>query len=289
MGEAARKITELEPGIYYDIPASDYHALPYISSTFLKKFRDNPASALIETEVTEDMLVGQAVHSFSLEGLDAFNREFVVMFSSDLNKNTNEYKRQKGEFELANMGKTILPALYKKVPMMEVLKGVDASLREHPVTGLFLKQGMQEVTLIWDDEETGLRCKARLDWSPGKRMLVDLKKCADVAKFRNQIVSMNYDVQGGWYTYGAIACGMDPDTFVFAAVEAEPPYAVKCGYLSPEWLAWAQDEAKRLLRLVAECRHLNRFPNYEIPPHICSLEQMCSHDLLEEFVMPAWR
>lgn len=288
---AARKIEspQLEPGIHHDIPASEYHALPYLSSSFLKKFKDCPASALMDFEPTIDMHVGSAIHAYTLEGLEMFNNEYSIMFESDLNKNTNDYKRLKGQFELQNMGKTILPAVFNKTSMMDVITGVDNALRTHLLAGSLLKQGFQEVTLIWDDADTGIRCKARLDWNPGKRVLADLKKTADVAKFKNQICSLNYDVQAGHYTNGAYACGMEPDTFIFITVEAAPPFPVKCGYLHPDWLAYGRSEANRLIGLVADCRQRREYPSFEIPGHITSLSQLQPHDLLEEWEMPRWR
>lgn len=279
----------MEPGIYQDVPAEQYHKLDYVSATYLKRFRENPAGALLPFESTEDMLVGQAIHAYSLEGPAAFYNRFAVMFASELNKNTTVYKGLKAEFEEKNAGKIVLPAYYKKTPTIDVLKGVDAALKTHPMASVILKQGFRELTLIWDDEETGLRCKARVDHEPGKRVLADLKKTADVNRFRNQIVDLSYDVQAGWYVQGARACGLDPDTFVFIAVEAEPPYAVKCGYLLPEWLAWAETEARRLLHLVKECRETQCFPAYQIPGHLCSLSQLTPHDLMEEWAMPQWR
>lgn len=281
-------VPTLEPGIHYNIQASIYHQLPYISSSFLKKFRVNPAAALIPTEPTDDMNLGSAIHAYSLEGPEAFAAEFAVMFESDLNKNTNAYKGLKAEFEAANIGKTILPAQFKGVPTRDIICGVDASLKNHPLASQFLRSGNQEVTLIWDDPETGARCKARLDWHPGKSVLVDLKKTASVGKFARQIVDLCYDVQGGHYANGSDACGLKPDTFIFVAVEAAPPYPVKCGFLNPDWLKWAQAEASRLISLVQECRKVG-FPNFQIPSHICSLNQLTPTDLLEEFVMPAWR
>lgn len=284
-GNAARKIEplSLEPGIYHDIPASDYHALPYLSSSFLKKFRDCPAAALAPFEPTVDMNVGSAIHAYSLEGLAAFNQEFAVMFESDLNKNTNEYKGLKRQFEQMARNKTILPAVFNKVPMMEVIKGVDNALRTHPLAGSLLKTGFQEVTLIWDDPETGVRCKARLDWNPGQRILADLKKTADVSRFTYQMRDLNYPIQAAHYSTGARECGIEVDTFIFVAVEACPPYMIRCGFLGPSKMDEAEKELSRLIGLVRDCKEQDRFPNYRIPDHIFSLNEITPAELLEEW------
>jgi hypothetical protein len=279
----------LEPGIYYDIPAATYHALPYVSSSFLKTFKDCPAAAKIKKNVTDDMNLGSGIHAYSLEGKDTFDAEFAIMFQSELNKNSKEYRERRAEFQDKNKGKIILPSHYLKTPTMEIIKGVDESLRTHPLASRILKKGFKETTLIWDDPETGLRCKARLDWHQDESTLVDLKKCADVAKFKSQICNFNYDIQAAHYINGALYNGMGPDTFIFIAVESEVPFAVKCGYLKQDWLEDAKEETKRLLGLVKECMASGNYPAYEIPKNIWSLSDLAPSDLLEEFAKPAWR
>lgn len=275
------------PGIYRDVPAAEYHSWDAVSSTFLKAFRHNPASALVPFEPTEDMLVGSAIHSWVLEGEEAFRREYAVLFESDLNKNTNEYKGLKRAFLAENEGKVILPALHRGTRLWDVLVGVKASLDAHPMASAILKEGSQELSLVWDDE-CGARCKARIDHEPGQKVLVDLKKTSDVTRFAHQIVDLGYWVQSGTYCRGARANGMEVDTFVFIAVESEPPFAVSVGYLSPDFLAAGVAEAGRLIGLVHECRQANSFPPYRIPPHIHSLSQLTPRDLLEEWEIPSW-
>lgn len=279
----------LDCGIHHGISDDFYHRLPYLGSTTLKKYRDNPAGSLLPFVPTDDMNIGSAIHSFSLQGEQHFKDNFAVMFTLTLNKNTNEFKSLKAEFIAAAGSKTVLPAEYKGVPTMEVIRSVDNSLRTHPVAGAWMKQGAEELTLIWDDPSTGRRCKARVDFNPGRKVLVDLKKCANVNKFKNQMVDLNYDVQSGHYTNGAIACGLPVDTFAFVAVEAEEPYEVLCGIMSDEWLAWSQLEALRLVGLYDESVRTNNFPNYRLPSHVQTLAEVKAEDLLTVLNMPTWR
>jgi hypothetical protein len=290
-GNTALKLTDisLEPGIYPGISEDTYHALPYVGSTTLKNYAKNPAGSLLPFTPTDDMNLGSAIHSYSLQGESHFAENFAIMFSSPLNKNTNEYKALKADFVQHNDGKTILPESYYKTPTMEIIKGVDAALRSHDVAGMFLKQGTEELTLIWDDKDTGVRCKARIDFNPGRFLLVDLKKTANVLKFRNQMCDLYYDIQAGHYTNGARALGMKIDTFALIAVEAEPPYPVLTGYLSESWLSWACHEAHRQLSLYNESRTTGNWPNYQVPGHIFSLSQIVPDDLFVEFDMPPWR
>jgi exodeoxyribonuclease VIII len=281
-GNLAEKIDLLPPGIYKDIPAEQYHALPYVSSSFLKKFRSNPASALLPVEQTPSMILGSASHAYSLEGDAEFLAGFVVA-PSGINKRTNAGKEEWASFELANQNKTILT-----VEQAQAVFGIDKSLKSHPLASLLLKRGNPELTLIWDDPTTGLRCKARIDLDPERRALIDYKTCADVAKFERQMVSLNYPIQAAHYSNGATICELHHDTFIFLAAETSEPYPVRCGYLSPDYMTWAKDETRRLMVMVAECKESGVYPNYEIPRHIMSIKQITPADLLEEFELPRW-
>lgn len=281
-GNLAEQIELLPPGVYKNIPAEHYHAIPYINSSFLKKFRSNPASALLPIEQTPAMVLGGASHAYSLEGDEAFLARYIVAPTVD--KRTKEGKEKWAQFEAANTGKTLLTS-----EQAEAVFGIDKSLKSHPLASMLLKHGNTELTLIWDDEDTGLRCKARIDLDPARKALIDYKTCSDVAKFNRQIINLNYDIQAGHYSTGAKACGLDHDTFIFVAAETSEPYPIRCGFLHPEWLEWARGEVERLLWLVGECKARGVYPNYEIPMHIFSLDQVRPADLLEEWAMPNWR
>ena len=285
----ATTITSLEPGAYHGVPEELYHSLPYVSSSFLKKFKDCPADALLPVEKTACMELGSALHSYILEGPEAFDKQFTFMLESDLNKNTKEYKALAAEFAEANSAKTILPSHTNKVPTKEVIESCYASIQNHPAAAtLFSAEGASEVTLIWDDETTGLRCKARLDFFT-EGVICDLKKTQDVKKFRNTLVTFNYDIQAAWYLIGAQACGLDAVDFAFIAIEADAPYKVATGVLSKRWVDYGRSETTRLLGLVKECKERNFFPAFEIPQNITSLDQITGKDLMIEWDMPSWR
>jgi exodeoxyribonuclease VIII len=296
-GNLAEQIESLPPGVYKDIPAEQYHALPYVSSSFLKKFRKNPAAALLPEEDKACFALGGASHAYSLEGDAAFLSQYIVMPSDAPKRPTSTQINAKkpsdetvkaidwwDKFEKANAGKILLTA-----DQAAAVFGIDKSLKSHPLASMLLKRGNPELTLIWDDPGTGLRCKARIDLNPERRALIDYKTCADVAKFDRQMVTLNYDIQAGHYSIGAVENNIDHDTFIFVAAETSEPHPVRCGYIHPDWLQWARDEVRRLLCLVAECKVRGAYPNYEIPLHIVSLDQIRPADLLEEWEMPKWR
>lgn len=276
------ELPSLSTGIHPNFPEDQYHALPYVSSSFLKKFKSNPAAALLPVNQTDAMVLGSASHAYSLEGEKAFFEKFIV--APKLDKRTKDGKAQWELIQQQAATKTVLSQ-----DQFDVVLGLDKSLKSHPMAKTLLRTGNEEMTIIWDDEETGLRCKARIDFSPGKNCLVDYKTCASVDKFTSQIVNLNYDIQAAHYTEGAQAAEIGNDAFLFVAAETSEPYPVRCGFIHPDWLSWAKDERRRLMNLVKECKESGVYPNYQIPEHICSLSQITPVDLLEEWEMPKWR
>lgn len=288
MGEAAREIEAPGPGIYAGVPANEYHSWPYVSSSYLKKLACNPFSAKQPTEVTAAMNIGSAVHAYTLEGEAAFLREFAI--APDCDKRTAAGKKDFAEFQVANIGKTVLT-----VGEFETVLACHQSLMDHPLSSLFLMEskGQPEVSLVWDDKETGLRCKARLDRlpDPSKKTVFDLKTCRDASRkgFMRNICGLNWDIQAGHYVNGATACGLEVDAWIFIGVQTSGTFQVIPAMLDEEWLKWGRFEANRLIRFEAECQQMGRWPNYEIPDGCASLLQITPHDLLEVFEIPAWR
>ena len=270
----------LEPGIYYNLPATEYHALPYISSTLLKRYAANPATARVPYKPGDDANVGTGIHSYSLQGLAGLDAECI--FGPAFGKGKADLA-EKAELIKANPTKTVLPTFYGSpapgLPIMDVLRGVDASLRAHPKVGPILEKPQKEVSLVWIDEDSGCTCKARLDVWDGK-IIWDLKKCKAISGFQWQIKDLRYDIQAGFYYEGAIACGLPAIAFGFIPCEAYPPYQVACGYVEPEKLEAARWNAKRLVGLVKQSKLTGYWPNFPIPEHIFDLNDIQPDDLM---------
>jgi hypothetical protein len=291
--------SEALPAVYENLPFEKYRAIEAVSSTFLKRFREVPASALIDKEPTADMILGSAIHSWILQGQDQFYSEFAILpeppykpgTDIPIHKNTNQWKEIVADFEAMNEGKIILPDHYDHVPTRELLGNVEASLLAHPMAGAILKGSRRELSLVWIDADTGLKCKARLDIDPSRRCIAELKKCARPEVFRKEIERLNYDIQIAHYFEGALACSIDVDTalFIVACPDPELGYPSAAGYFDPDWLEASRREVHRLLGLVKECQERNFFPQFKIPERIHSLDDLQPADTMESYDMPPWR
>lgn len=279
------KIECPKPGIYPGIPAHIYHAWPAVSSTLLKGYAALPSTARTPYVPGDDANVGSGIHAYTLQGEAGLHAECVVL-SADCEGTSKSAVAAKAATADKFPGKVLLPHRYgsgkaeDKIPIMDVLKGVDESFRAHPKIGPILDRAQTELSIVWLDEETQVLCKARLDvWDQG--IIWDVKKCRSVDSFRWQIKDLFYEIQAGHYFNGAVAVGLDPVAFGFLPCEAVAPYRVHCGYLDHEKLTSARFEAKRLIGLVKESTLTDNWPNYRIPQHIFSLAEIQPDDLIE--------
>lgn len=269
------------PGVYYDVPASVYHKWPAISSTLLKTYADLPSTARIPFVPGDDANMGSGLHAYCLQGQAGFDLECIVGPKFGKGKGDIEAR---AVFQAMHPGKVVLPWTYGSpapgLPVMEILKGVDSSLHGHKKVGPLLRESKKEVSLVWVDENSGCLCKARLDIYDGV-CIWDLKKTRAISSFQWQIKDLNYAIQGGHYVNGAIANNLPVAAFGLIPCELYPPYQIDCGYLEPDKLEMAKENAKRLIGLVKQSQISGNWPNYRVPEHIYDLDDIQPDDLVK--------
>lgn len=108
-------------------------------------------------------------------------------------------------------------------------------LHEHPSANnlLFEAPGLNEATIVFTHEKTGVPCKARIDRLTGHNgfaMAVEYMTVSDAQpgpqKFGQLIERQRYDIQGQFYRMACISQGIRLRKFAIVAQEREPPYAV---------------------------------------------------------------
>ncbi len=138
------------------------------------------------------------------------------------------------------------------------------SARAHPVAAGLLTGGDREVTLRWQDEETGLGCKARADlYAPGE-FLMDLKSCRDASAegWGRAVASYHYDLQQAHYIEGVRRNGDAIRWFVFLAVESEAPYVAQPHVLDARAEERGWNLRQQAIKRQAECFKAGRWPGY---------------------------
>ena len=219
---------------------------------------DHPA------EQTPAMAFGSAVHMAVLEP-KRFMKEYAV---ADFDARTKAGKELKQQY--LDDGKTLLT-----VDQGEQISGIFNAIAKHPYAKRLLK-GRHETAHFWTDPETGEKCKCKTDCETeinGVHYIVDLKTCAsaDTDEFVRDAVKFGYFMQAAMYCEGVKCHTGVESTFVFVAVEKDPPYCVnviQCGPAEMK-LGMFGDKTgeypgyRTLLDKYHECRTKNKWPGYE--------------------------
>jgi hypothetical protein len=284
----------LEPGVHENVPDAHYFALPYCSNSRLSLLKRSPAHLKADIEMpepsTDAMKLGTAIHAAVLEpGL--FTARYTMAGSCEAELKSGQRKGQPcGNTGLACYRGAWFCGQHRQdgepdniialsASDWDACRGVRASLLSHPkLAKLVESNGRSELTVVWDDEETGVRCKARVDRLVEEYggIVLDLKTTTDARAeaFERRIFEYGYFRQLGLYQAGLAAHGLRMKHLVIAALEKERPYAV-AGYRLSDGAADAgREELRKLLRTYAECQQNNHWPAYPVD--------------IRELSLPAW-
>lgn len=211
-------------------------------------------------EQTPATLFGSAAHIAILEP-DLLHRN--VVRGLDVERRSTADKFAWAEFEEANKGKIIL----KRDAYERVLKIRDA-LHRHPVIGALLRNIKTEQSFFTTDKETGELIKCRFDGlAPNGAYSLDLKstECAGREAFGKSAANYRYDIQPPWYEdILSDLYGERPEYWMFIAFEKDPPYACGLYYATDEQRQAAREDMRRDLRLIAECKATNYWPDLAV-------------------------
>lgn len=269
-----------------DLPEVEYHAHPALSSTGAKQLLECPArfdwNRRNGRPPKQAFDLGHAAHRLVLGKGDEFA---VVDADSWLTKAAKAARDEAREQHL-------VPLLTKELAQAQAM--ADA-VRAHPVAGALFQAGTgtAEQSLFWDDEETGVPLRARVDWlrpaAPGGRaIVVDLKTTgasADPRALPRTIDAFHYEQQDDFYRRGVAAVGIDPDAaFLFVFVEKEPPHPVTVVELDVEAKRVGRERNDRAIRLFQECTATGRWPAYGDDIELVTLPSyaLYRHDIQEQ-------
>lgn len=138
------------------------------------------------------------------------------------------------------------------------------------LSGMTLKDGKAEQTVIWNYGRTWMRSK--MDWIADDRsLIIDYKTASGSAEpdswIRTNMVTNGADVQGAVYLDGLESVTDKDAKFVFAVQETSPPYAVSFIGFSPSFRALGQAKMEDAIAAWRRCMETGRWPAY--PNRIC--------------------
>lgn len=264
----AQAIQETEAVIERGEPDFVYHDRSEVGASMLEDFRDNRkvyrATYIDKTrpkrEATPAMLFGTLVHLLALEP-ERF-ADMVAEPMPDLSGNApdgKKWNRRKGSDHEAWWQEEVDKRAGKIAADQKTLDRVaaaSAAVKRHPVVASILDTGAGEVSHYWTDEETGLRCKCRVDWLASS-CAMDIKTAIDPspAGFARRVVQLGYHRKLAHYLDGLQACHGEPVPLVHVAVEPEWPHRVAVYELDDlrDGIALGRQQRREVLRQLADC------------------------------------
>ena len=273
-GPAFRPITDIdsgEPGLYLGVPFEQYLKIKAVSNSTLKSVEVAAGLAIwsreapVDEEAETAADLGTLVHCLALEP-DEFKDRYLV--SPDFNLRTNDGKAAAAAFEEQAVRAGMIPidqSTFRKASLMV------GSLMAYPDIRNLLKaeNGYSEVTVIWFDAETGLKCKARVDrlvLVPDGCVALDLKTIDKIHNIRWNIRDYGYDRQDVHYTEGLLAVGFPNVWFRFGFVASTRQlkrYEVRYGPIPPEMRSYAAEAQRARLQKYKQCLDFNDFSEQE--------------------------
>lgn len=167
-----------------------------------------------------------------------------------------------------------------KVPVhrgdLRAASRIARAVRRHPLARAVLASGEPEVSFYWRDPETGVTCRARVDWLVPSKALVDVKTVgryggADPAAFGRQCATLDYPMQAAHYVDGWEAVTGELLPFVHLIVETEPPHFVTVGQLPDHVIEAGRARMRVALIEYADRESSGDWPEFDHPTEIVDI------------------
>lgn len=274
--DAAPQHWDKFPSILPDLEAEKYHRHPAVSKHGLDDFRKAPAlyqhNRSNPTPPTPALQFGSLYHTVILEP-ELIGSLYAVVPSDAPKKPTRAQREAKkpsletmetilwwDDFLARNAGKTIVDAAdimlcqQMRQTMMKNLACRNA-LEEHRL--------YTEASLFWQDEHSGVKCRARPDIIRADGLIIDPKTCQDASEDAFQRSAWNY----GYYRQAAMyldgweaVSGEKPKAFIFLAQESEPPFLCRAYVASPQLIEYGRVQLREDLERFAKCEKTGIWP-----------------------------
>jgi exodeoxyribonuclease VIII len=252
-----------------------YHANPAISHSKLETFRRRPA-LYCKKHVTKEIRpeaptaafrIGSAGHTLILEPTEWTNRYAIK--PEGIDRRTKDGKEKWAEFEMANLGKTVIDQ-----EEAAQVTAMATAVRNNPLASILLGAGSPE--LSWRTAgKLPLQC--RTDWfnaagcelTEGRAYVADVKtveslNVGEYGSFERSVFNFGYHRQAGFYLPLITEILSKPVfDFFFVAVEKCEPYGVAVYRLTDDAVALGQDETVKDLVALKKCLDTNDWPNIE--------------------------
>lgn len=260
------------PGVYEGVDSDTYHAWDAVNASMLKQAgldRGTRSWAKVHHYLTGPlelsgghMYLGRAWHAALLEPEDYAAR--AVVLDSVVRPSTGKENKlsESAAPEVWAAAQNQCPGCYVlSDDMAATVRGMTDTARRHErVKTLLGLESRRELSLVWDDEETGLRCKCRLDWwidgGAERGTVVDLKSTRDARpwSFNRDVERLGYFFSLAFYGEGVRRhlSSIAPN-FVLIAQEKEAPFDLRIYELHSLYIELGRVLFRDMLHQFARC------------------------------------
>lgn len=271
-----------EKGIYYDTPFEEYLKWDCFSKSAIKSLRTSPAHywdyrntpldtkairegrlldcMLLEPELFYKQFVIPPDHYFDYEKKPTKKEPNPRKVKKDWSPYTSFCKNWKAGVE--KLGLTVVKEedVQKAINCMSVI-GSKPTIKQ-------MFEGKKQVSIVWDDPMTGVRCKARFDILADES-INDLKKTKDAsssdtgaAGFKGEIETYNYDAQAALYTDGWEVLTGEMKPFNFIAVEFFAPFECAAYSIRDQSIINGRIKYREAMEVYSRIRHDEIYDGY---------------------------
>jgi hypothetical protein len=235
----------------------------YARNTWLTEILKSPAHCLnaiknFDSKKTPAMIFGQALH---VRLLEPALYPLKVAVKPDADGRTNLGKQRLLEFKSEHAGK-----IHISQEDSHTIEQIAFRVLANENARKLLSDGKPEHSLFWKDERTGVRCKARCDYARfDADAIIDVKTTenASLRAFEKSIYNFGYHRQAAYYLSGASkVVGRPITSFIFVAIEKEPPFALALYRLQDAAVERGRLEIDQALDRLAECQKTGAWPAY---------------------------
>lgn len=279
------------PGAYPGIDEADYHRNPNLlpgpslsasgAKTLIGRspfhfWADSPLNPdRPEPKDTQAFRIGRAAHDLLLLP-ERWATHYHVLpegYKAPDSRTKNFKPEQIEHLAAKEAGKTIL-----RHTDLVIIQGVAEAIGMHRVAMLTMTAGEPEVTLVWQDKETGIWCRCRPDHMPNSvrsggdvRAVTDLKfmapENASPHGFSRAIGRFGYHMAAAHYSDGIEAVfGRRPTHWIHLVVEKDFPFSVSIYTLPEADLARGRHQMKIARQRFADCLAADKWPSYADEP-----------------------
>ena len=244
----------MKPGIYQNLPFNDYLKIDAFSSSMIGPILRSPKHLqqyLADGVTSSQITTGSLVDCLLLEP-DKFAEYFQMTPEYYVNAKKDQKPWDLRSSTCREMKKQIEATGRELVSVqdMDVANKIKDEILAHKTARELLIDAQTQVSMVWEDPETGILCKGRIDIK-NEDSIGDLKTTFDASPgaFSRHVYKFNYHCQAALYIAGwaALNAGeMLPYNFIVG--ETNPPYTAATYVLGEDSLMAGEYVYKEALK-----------------------------------------